>query len=56
VLSNVLVHKSYHKQFINSSVTISNGPVISPTYIEGNKLCIMYTLKYGCYHGLEPVL
>jgi len=23
---------------------------------EGNKLCIIYMLIYGCYHGLESVL
>jgi len=23
---------------------------------EGNKLCIIYQLLYGCYHGLKSVL
>jgi len=23
---------------------------------EGNELCIMYTLIYGCFNGLESVL
>ena len=31
-------------------------PWFSPMHKEENELCIIYTLIYGCYHGLEPCL
>ena len=31
-------------------------PWFSPMHKEGNELCIIYTLIYGCFHRLESVL
>ena len=35
---------------------INHSKMVPLLHKEGNKLYIIYTLIYGCYHGLESML
>ena len=55
-ISDFLGFVAYLKLFIFIGIYSKMVSWCSPMHKEGNELCIIYTLIYGCYHGLESVL